>query len=135
MTNRIAMWVAVLPWLAGCIIVETTTVRRYRTDYMYEGPITEEGQVCVVRCENRKERCRNAAESGTADHYKQCEEQAQDEYETCAMRTTSFSERRLCYRKSCPVAADYINCESSYRACFEGCGGLVWSRQVCEANC
>ncbi len=133
--RHIVICTVLLPWLAGCALSEPASGPQYRTEYLYEGPATEEGQACVVRCERVKERCRLTAQTGSADRYKLCEEQAQDEYESCAMRTTSFSERRLCFRKACPVSPDYVSCETPYQACFGNCGGLVWSRRVCEANC
>ncbi len=132
--KRIVFWLTVAA-LAGCAGFQSPTAPRYRTDHLYEGPASDEGQRCVRRCEKNKEYCRQVAERGTQDEYLKCDEEAQDEYENCTMRTTSFSEKRQCYRKSCPVGADYVNCESGYRNCFEGCGGQVWSRQVCEENC
>ena len=133
--KRIALCI-VLACLSGCMFAEkTASTPQFRTEYLFEGPSTEAGQLCVVRCENVKERCRSTAQVDSSERYRQCEVDAQNEYESCAMRTTSFSERRLCYRKACPVSADYLSCETPYHACFENCGGVVWKRQVCEANC
>ena len=134
--KRIALCAALLAWQPGCSLLERpANPPQYHTDYMYEAPDTEEGQVCVIRCEKVKAQCRTTVKVGVGDRYRQCEEQAQHEYEGCAARTTAFSERRLCYRKACPVSADYEGCETPYQACFEACGGRVWTRRACEANC
>jgi hypothetical protein len=119
---------------SGCMLQQSQESAG-RMEYLYEGPMSDEGRRCVKGCEQTKGHCRSSAEMGTQDNYKRCEEQAVDAYETCQMRTTSLSERRQCYRGSCPVSPDYADCEDRYRACFEGCGGRVWSRQVCEGNC
>ncbi len=134
--KRIAACAVLLALLPGCFLFEKpVSAPQYRTEYLYEGPDTDAGQLCVVRCEKVKAHCRTAASAGASDRYRLCDEQAQDEYESCAMRSTSFSERRLCYRKACPVSADYVSCETPYQACFETCGGRVWARQECESNC
>lgn len=133
--NRIAWMVVAVAALAGCAASAPPEGPRLRTDYLFEVPDAAEARQCVAGCEKNRERCGGSAQRSAQDQHSLCEEQAQDEYDTCTMRTTSSSERRQCYRKSCPVAADYINCEAGYRACFEACGGRVWTRQTCEANC
>ena len=121
--------------LLGCRALERAGGQQVKTEYLLESPNTAEGQRCMASCEQRRNYCRQKSDLGYADTYKQCEEQAKNDYDNCVGRTTSFSEKSACYRKACPVAADYINCEATFRGCFEGCGGKVWTREVCEARC
>lgn len=133
--NRIAwVWVALMG-LTGCAMLGSPPPPQLRTDYLYEVPDAPEARLCVSSCDKNRERCEGGAKQGAQDQHRLCEDQAQDEYENCMMRTTSFSEKRQCYRKSCAVSADYMNCEVRYRGCFEECGGRVWTRETCEANC
>jgi hypothetical protein len=121
--------------LGGCVGPAPIDSPTARTEYLFQGPDSDEGQRCIRGCDTSKDRCRTAADRGTEDNYRRCDEQAEGEYDACVGRTTSFSEKRQCYRKSCPASPDYAACETSYRACFEGCGGQVWSRRVCDGPC
>ncbi|MGQ0587741.1 MAG: hypothetical protein ACT4PK_11170 [Gammaproteobacteria bacterium] len=121
--------------LAACIVTEAPRGGLYRLDYLFQPPVTEEGRRCATACRKRQDSCRESTARGGVDELRRCEERADSEYQSCATRTTSFSEKSACYRKSCPVGVDYINCGISYRSCFEACGGQVWVRTVCETNC
>ena len=121
--------------LVGCRALERAAGPDVRTEFLLEAPITPDGQRCTANCEQRRAYCRQKSDLGYADTHKQCEEQARNDYDNCVGRTTSFSEKSACYRKSCPVSASYISCEATFRGCFEGCGGKVWSREVCEKGC
>lgn len=134
MTIRILVSLATL-MLGGCAALGPDGAPATRSEYLYAAPPSPEGQRCVSVCDRRKAQCQAVAENDSANGHQRCEQQAQDEYENCAMRTTSFSEKRQCYRKTCPVTVSDANCDSAYRHCFESCGGTVWSRQVCEGPC
>jgi hypothetical protein len=121
--------------LTACIVVDAPRGPTYRLDYLFSPPVTAEGRRCAAACENTKTYCQTAAHKDGAKQHHSCERQAANEYDNCVGRTTSFSEKQACYRKTCPVSPDYVNCESTFRSCFEGCGGQVWSRTVCDTNC
>ena len=127
--------VALAALLAACVAAEQARGPTYKVEHLFKPPASEEGQRCVAGCDKNRVRCETAAQEGGVDRRRACEQQAADEHELCVGRTTSTSEKNACYRKSCPVGRDYVNCEASFRSCFEGCGGQVWSRTVCEANC
>jgi len=121
--------------LAACIVIEEARGPTYKVEYLFSPPTTDEGKRCVASCEKVKLVCQTEGAKDGADQRQACEQQAIDEYELCVGRTTSTSEKSACYRKSCAVGPDYVNCETGFRSCFENCGGQVWSRTVCETNC
>jgi hypothetical protein len=117
---RKTYWLLILPGL----YLFTACGPIYQTEYSFIPPTNEQGRACVFQCENGKLQCAQIEDM----RKERCDDRAEHEYYRCQDRGEKY-----CYRESC--SADYENCESRYRGCFQSCGGKVESKQVCTAFC
>ncbi len=105
----------------------------YDTRYYFTPPSDPHGQACIFQCENLK---------------LQCEQVERMKEENCNMRARMDQDRCLndIRRKGrepkaheCPLyvscSANYEHCEAKYRQCYQNCGGIVHTEEVCIFNC
>jgi hypothetical protein len=104
----------------------------YETRYTFSPPRSGEGRNCTYQCEHSKQQCREIEEMRA----QRCEEHSRWETERCQRDLERRGKKEhwySCGGDSC--SADYDRCESSYRSCYESCGGRVNSEEVCTMNC
>lgn len=109
----------------------------YKTEYRFIAPAEPQAQSCVSQCETDQRQCRASADLQAEHHQQRCERDASADYELCFTRAGNDQERNRCQRKSCSASADDDKqlCEADHRACYQGCGGVVKTDQVCTFNC
>ena len=107
----------------------------YSTEYRYQPPADDRGRACVAQCEASKTQCRVNADLRAENRELKCEAQARDDYERCLFNAKGEGGKNSCARRSCSESADTRTCETDHRVCFEACGGVVQSQQVCTFNC
>ncbi len=109
--------------LAGCGPV-------YRTEYSYQPPQDPQGRNCLMQCENMRMQCR------TNEDYRlrSCEDQnriARLEYDNCMAMKYDRCRDNSTYCGS----SDYERCDMDYRLCYQNCGGIISSREICVYGC
>lgn len=110
-------------FLAGCGPV-------YKTEYSYRPPQSPQGQACIMQCDNMKRQCYIYEDF----RVRACEDEnriARLEYERCL----SMNYDRCWDMSSFCSSADYRHCDEEYRLCYQNCGGLITSREICVSGC
>ena len=107
----------------------------YSTEYNYRPPADDQGRACIAQCNAGKTTCRSNADLKAENERLRCEQDASSEYRRCQNRAVNDAARAECVERSCNFEADTGICEGDYRICFQSCGGVVESRQVCTFNC
>ncbi|PIZ04121.1 MAG: hypothetical protein COY58_05555 [Gammaproteobacteria bacterium CG_4_10_14_0_8_um_filter_38_16] len=110
----------------------------YQTVYSYTPPHSWRGKKCVNRCLTKRTYCENTCRSQAQTcrteaklealpaylHYDHEQRNAGNpDYETVG----DFADYSGC--------SDHCGCQSTYRACFENCGGSVFASTQCVAFC
>ena len=111
------------------------------TEYTYEPPTTSEGKFCVAKCQGRQGNCHESEQVRARDEQQrcqregerkqaQCDHDSQIEYDACLKYSKTDADRNKCKKNSCDApgcysSANYGQCDSDYRACFQSCGGKV----------
>lgn len=115
--------------LAGCGPV-------YQTVYNYEPPRDEIGMRCVRQCEDTMRECLQKEELKDENCRKEYHI-ADLEYQRCRELARQRGEKpERCYRRGVYCSSgDRERCESQYRLCYENCGGVIRSKQVCSMFC
>ncbi|MCW5212969.1 hypothetical protein VU04_08660 [Desulfobulbus sp. TB] len=98
----------------------------YPTEYRLEPPTTQQGQMCVMQCEQNRTACKNDVKLAQKD----CEhhnELARMKLESC-IKAGGMS----CYdsRKTCPPLS-FEQCNKEHRYCYQACGGKVSPQPTC----
>ena len=107
----------------------------YETEYSYHPPADPQSRACIAQCNSGKEHCRVSADDKAENERLRCNVEASDEYERCLLRAGNDDARKQCSKRSCYESTDTSICEADFRSCFQSCGGIVESRQVCTLNC
>lgn len=110
----------------------------YETEYRYTPPGDVEGRACVAHCEAGKAQCRVTADLRAENRQLRCEREAAQDFERCLTTQGADPEKSKCHRRYCSegdAGGDRAQCADDYRVCFQGCGGVVDSSQVCTFNC
>lgn len=110
----------------------------YETQYRYTPPADAQGRACIAQCEVGKSQCRINADLRAENRQLRCEREARDDFERCLTVQGADPEKSHCQRRICSLSSsgsDQDQCESDHRVCFQGCGGVVSSQQVCSFNC
>ncbi|MBK1644778.1 hypothetical protein CKO25_08970 [Thiocapsa imhoffii] len=122
-------WILTSTALLGCGPV-------YRTQYSYQPPTDANGRQCITQCAAIRELCRATMENRAAQERAVCQQTATLRYATCLATAKSDAERNACTnRDACRVSANTDRCDSDYNQCYQNCGGLVESTQVCVSGC
>lgn len=121
-------------WLVAALS-SSACVPIYRTDYDFTPPADRIGRLCAAECDVGRRACRVDARSHAQAQLKQCQAQAQQDYQNCLTATDDPQQRRYCYLRECDAHADYSSCDTTYRSCFGGCGGAVIKVRKCVLNC
>ncbi len=109
--------------LAGCGPI-------YETQYTLQPPATQQGQMCVMQCEQIKNQCRNNEQL----RYQNCE--SQNQYARLELQRCVNAGYSDCYDGTIWCAGpEYDRCDAEHRGCFQNCGGAVFSEQVCIMGC
>ncbi|MBS0359448.1 MAG: hypothetical protein JSS53_09280 [Proteobacteria bacterium] len=116
-----------------CFFAVTACGPMYRTNYNYIPPVDMQGKMCAMQCEQVKLQCFHLAEA---------------EYQNCRLREEiNMREERHhrhhdkkghwndFYGSFCSADTTKQQCESSYRSCYEICGGRVVTNTQCVAFC
>lgn len=102
----------------------------YKTEYTYRPPQSPQGQTCIMQCDNIKRQCYIHEDF----RVRACEDEnriARLEYERCL----SMNYDRCWDLSVFCSSADYAHCDEEYRICYQNCGGLVSSREICVSGC
>jgi|WetSurMetagenome_2_1015567.scaffolds.fasta_scaffold59558_2 hypothetical protein len=113
-------WVILSLLLIGCAPM-------YKTQYSYNPPKSTTGMMCINNCESNINNCRQMEDMKKSN----CEYRTDLDYRMCMDHKKS--DKDSCYRSSCYT--DYEHCTGDYNRCYQGCGGIVNSQQVCVAFC
>ncbi len=117
----LGMWP--LLFLIGCGPV-------YKTEYTYRPPQGPQALNCIMQCDNIKRQCYTNEDFSV----RACEDEnriARLEYERCVSMKYDRCWDRSYYCNS----ADYLYCDEEYRICYQNCGGLITSREICVSGC
>ena len=136
--------------LAFLIILPSSCMPIYRTDYTYQPPNTEFGRGCINPCLANKTQCRHECNSL---HYK-CKSLDNSVRRTDnAVRHTEHIMNSLNghnnrisnqHRTHKPLQASHCDsdnnrciksCDEYYNSCYMNCGGQVLEKKYCIANC
>lgn len=130
MGNRRLRWL----WagLAGLFLAGCGPI--YETQYTLTPPPGAEGRACVFQCDNTQLHCRQIKDL-ERQSCERDEQLARYEYQNCLQRREKDSGVKCAERYVYCPSASYESCEAEYRSCFQTCGGVVQSRQVCVFNC
>ncbi|MCI5222013.1 MAG: hypothetical protein D3924_04915 [Candidatus Electrothrix sp. AR4] len=98
----------------------------YKTEYILQPPETQQGQVCVMQCEQNRMQCKNNKKGDSKD----CEHRnqiARLKLETC-INSGAIS----CYdtTEPCPEL-NFNQCNKEHRYCYQSCGGKVIPQVTC----
>lgn len=98
----------------------------YKTEYTLEPPATQQGQICVMQCEQNRTQCKNNVESTLKD-CKHSNEIASIKLESCIK-----AGEMTCYdtRTACPPP-NFEQCNKEHRYCYQSCGGKVFPQITC----
>lgn len=125
--------------IAACgltaVLVSSACTSIYRTDYDFTPPADRIGRLCAAECDIGRRACRVDARDRAQTQLKQCQAQAQQNYQSCLAATSDPQQRRYCYLRECDAHVDYSSCDATYRSCFQGCGGEVIQLRKCLLNC
>ncbi|MGB5686152.1 MAG: hypothetical protein WBM35_10080 [Candidatus Electrothrix sp.] len=118
-------------WHAGLISLMLGTLLSacgpmYKTEYMMEPPTTQQGQVCIMQCEQNRTQCKNNVKSAMKD----C--QHRNEIESLKLETCIKAGEMTCYdtRVPCPPP-NFEQCNKEHRYCYQSCGGKVVPQVTC----
>lgn len=105
----------------------------YDTTYSFRPPPTSTGRVCASQCETSRYQCLQLEEVRS----RECQYRADRDRDYCERQIRIDKGRSPkwyeCGTESC--SADEEHCESSYRNCYQACGGSVTADTRCVANC
>jgi hypothetical protein len=90
--------------------------------YKYAAPTTPMGQACTMNCSNLQAQCKQREDNNA----QQCEwrkQQAQQSLDQCKANTDDAMKCNQQVPFCFP--ANYTQCDSQYRECYQGCGGTV----------
>ena len=114
----------------------------YDTEYTYHAPRDPGGRACVSSCDADQSQCKYQCRRETQDCENEKRRVAEREFNRYARwrRDQNLPVDKNVYDftpgYSCPWESECSDvCESSYRACFTGCGGTIDARQVCVMGC
>ena len=108
----------------------------YRTHYSYQPPDDPSGRQCITQCAAIRELCRATAENRASQERAVCQQSAALRYATCLATAKSDAERNACSSgQACSMQANTTQCDTDYNQCYENCGGVVASTQVCVSGC
>lgn len=107
----------------------------YNTEYLYNPPADPQSRACIAQCNTNKMLCRGNADLKAENERLRCDLQANGDYDRCLNRAVNDAARAQCVKRSCYSTAESAICEDDFRTCFQTCGGVVESRQVCSFNC
>lgn len=127
---------AILLVVAGLMLVSCGPI--YQTEYRYTPPADSQGRACVAHCDVGKSQCRITADLRAENRQLRCERESAQDFERCLTTQGADPEKSRCQRRICSessASSDRAVCEDDHRVCFQGCGGVVDSTQVCTFNC
>lgn len=127
---------AILLVVAGLLLASCGPM--YETQYRYSPPADSEGRACVAHCDVGKTQCRINADLRAENRQLRCEREAAQDFERCLTTQGADPEKSKCHRRLCSessASSDRSACEDDHRVCFQGCGGVIDSTQVCTFNC
>lgn len=108
----------------------------YNTEYNYIPPADPESRACIAQCNGNKSQCHANADLRAQNERLRCDVDASIDYERCLGHAANDAARAQCVKRSCSGGdANYSRCDDEFRICFQSCGGIVQSRQVCTFNC
>ena len=105
----------------------------YDTEYIYDPPENSSGRACIFQCENSKNQCEEL------DRYRkeECERHSEWQRERCEAdiwrRKNREPKWHECGGETC--SSNTERCETSYRSCYQSCGGKVRAETRCVMNC
>jgi hypothetical protein len=98
----------------------------YTTEYLLAPPTTQQGQICVMQCEQNRTACKNEIKLAQKD----CEHR--NEIAGIKLENCLKNGGMNCYdsRKTCPPPS-FEQCNQEHRYCYQACGGTVASQRTC----
>jgi hypothetical protein len=98
----------------------------YTTEYLLEPPTSQQGQICVMQCEQNRTACKNEIKLAQKD----CEHR--NEIAGIKLENCLKNGGMNCYdsRKTCPPPS-FEQCNQEHRYCYQACGGTVASQRTC----
>lgn len=98
----------------------------YTTEYLLAPPTTQQGQICVMQCEQNRIACKNEIKLAQKD----CEHR--NEIAGIKLENCLKNGGMNCYdsRKTCPPPS-FEQCNQEHRYCYQACGGTVASQRTC----
>lgn len=129
--SRYFTLITILLFLSGCGPV-------YKTEYTYQPPRTDVGKMCATQCmqaknnsqqlcEMRNQTCEMTAKQNATIQYLEYKESQRAAGKPIKKSEIDFDDSYLC-DSSCDGTNDY-------NQCYQTCGGVVTSYQVCTAFC
>ena len=104
----------------------------YETRYSFTPPRDYNGRSCVISCETSRLQCKQLQQM----QYNTCEQQSRLEQDRCEFNIRLEGREPKWYECSSSYCSnDTESCESTYRNCYQLCGGSVIAEDVCVANC
>ena len=128
--------------LVVCVLLFTSCVPVYKTNYTFLPPETERGRECVNACQMTLQQC----EANEQTAYQGCLSRASYEYTTCEAGKVVVPHPLLgwsapqcvrncnCYSSYCKPPSGEL-CNARYAECYRNCGGQVNSEKVCIRYC
>ncbi len=98
----------------------------YKTEYILQPPETQQGQICVMQCEQNRMQCKNNKKGDVKD----CEHRNEInllKFENCVSTGVASC---LDTSESCREL-DLAQCNEEHRYCYQSCGGKVTPQVAC----
>lgn len=123
-------------FLLACVL--TACGARYETHYTYAPPASKMGKMCAAQCQQGRGACENICELRNAKCLTAMRHAARDQYDAYqkAEREKGLAVKKTVndfnHSDSCKLSC---HCNVSFNTCYSACGGQVFAKQVCIANC
>ena len=117
-------------WHAGLVSLMLVALSAcgpmYKTEYILEPPETQQGQVCIMQCEQNRTQCKNNIKSALKD----C--QHRNEIASIKLENCIKSGDMTCYDTRTPCRPlNFEQCNKEHRYCYQSCGGKAIPQVTC----
>lgn len=126
--------------LVAVFIISSCSSKKNEVSYRYSAPAERETKMCINECNQQRIQCQQQ----TTQEFSECEAQVNfDSYSFENHRIGCSDEAYACqdnivfnaesFARQCRLT--YEECQSTFNACYETCGGTVERETVCVENC
>lgn len=126
--------------LFGFLIISACTSSKHHVYYSYSAPNEFETKQCINECSQQRIQCQKKSEF----IFSSCEAQVNFDSYSFENNRVGCDEKNYACQDNLNFNAEsfshlcrlsYRECQSTFNACYETCGGQVEAKTVCVENC